>query len=243
MGFFKNIFKKNENINDDNYIINFKNGTKLIYGEKGIEIIEKSNKIIITLEEILKDFVKDKEGISIELYEKNPQNCALIIYRNPENIYLQYDNKSYSYPNTTFMALKERVERLRGKKDNSKENIEEKIISLEDATDEARMVIENYKKIANEKIDGYEKEFSSLKEREDTVVQYNEGINMIIGNSFTKEIKPLIERLNPEDKEALELTKKRKELIRFSYDGNIPKEELYKLYDQFIIRLCKKISH
>ena len=49
---------------------------------------------------------------------------------------------------------------------------------------------------------------------------------MIIGNSFTKEIKPFIEKLNPEDKWALELTKKRKELIRLSYDGNIPKEEL-----------------
>jgi len=69
-------------------------------------------------------------------------------------------------------------------------------------------------------------------------MQYYEGINMIIGNSFAKEIKPLIDKLNHEDKEALELTKKRKELIRLSYDGNISREELYKLYDQFIIRLC-----
>ncbi|GAA0121795.1 MAG: hypothetical protein KID00_01375 [Clostridium argentinense] len=237
MGFFKNIFKKNENINDNDYVINFKNGAKLIWGEDGIEILEKSNKIIIPLEEISKSFVKNKEGVSFELYEKDSQNCTLIIYRNPENIYLQYDNKSYSYPNTTFMALKDRVEKLRGEKGNGKDMIIEETISLEDATDEAKMAIENYKKTANEKIDGYEKEFSSLKEREDTVVQYNEGINMIIGNSFTKEIKPFIEKLNPEDKGALELTKKRKELIRLSYDGNIPKEELYKLYDQFIIRL------
>lgn len=237
MGFLKNIFKKNENINDDSYIINFKNGTKLIWGEKGIEIIEKSNKIIITLEEISKDFVEGKEGISLELYEKDSQNCTLIIYKNPENIYLHYDNKSYSYPNTTFMALMKRVEKLRGEKSNNKEKSEEKIILLEDATDEAKMVIENYKKISQEKIDGYDKEFSSLKEREDTLVQYNEGINMIIGNSFTKEIKPLIDVLNHEDKEALELTKKRKELIRLSYDGNISREELYRLYDQFIIRL------
>ncbi|MDU1347945.1 hypothetical protein [Clostridium butanoliproducens] len=237
MGFFKNIFKKNENINDNDYVINFKNGAKLIWGEDGIEILEKSNKIIIPLEEISKSFVKNKEGVSFELYEKDSQNCTLIIYRNPENIYLQYDNKSYSYPNTTFMALKDRVEKLRGEKGNGKDMIIEETISLEDATDEAKMAIENYKKTANEKIDGYEKEFSSLKEREDTVVQYNEGINMIIGNSFTKEIKPFIEKLNPEDKWALELTKKRKELIRLSYDGNIPKEELYKLYDQFIIRL------
>ncbi len=238
MGLFKSIFKNNKNISSDNYIINFKDRIKLIWGEKGIEIIGKSNKIIITLEEISRDFVEGKEGISLELYEKDSQNCTLIIYRNPENIYLHYDNKSYSYPNTTFMALMERVERLRGEKSNNKEKSEEKIILLEDATDEAKAAIEMYKKISQEKIDGYDKEFGSLKERKDTLMQYYEGINMIIGNSFAKEIKPLIDKLNHEDKEALELTKKRKELIRLSYDGNISREELYKLYDQFIIRLC-----
>ena len=120
--------------------------------------------------------MKNKEGVSFELNEKDSQNCTLIIYRNSEIFIFSMIIKVYSYPNTTFMALKDRVEKLRGEKGNGKDMIIEETISLEDATDEAKMAIENYKKTANEKIDGYEKEFSSLKEREDTVVQYNEGI-------------------------------------------------------------------